>query len=296
VTGPHALHPALSRASVDRTAQRRTDADWLAERWSDDTTKVIVVAEGRALVDEDGAQPRLVLVGSGDVAHDAERYFLGTDDAGAYFAAVGPLRPRIGARALGLREVGAALDDRDAGLFVHAVALANWHEVHTHCARCGAPTVVELGGHLRRCPADGSEHFPRTDPAVIMLVHDGADSCVLGRQPGWPPRFYSTLAGFVDPGESAEAAVVREVSEEVGLSVTDVTFRGSQPWPFPSSLMLGFRARADGRDALTIDGAELADARWFTKEELRKAVAGEEVMLPPPVSIAWHLITEWVDG
>ena len=143
-------------------------------------------------------------------------------------------------------------------------------------------------------PGDGSEHFPRTDPAVIMLVHDGADRCVLGRQASWPPRRFSTLAGFVEPGEAAEAAVVREVAEEVGLTVTDVEFRASQPWPFPSSLMLGFLARAVD-DEITLDQAELAEAMWLTRDGLRRAVAAESVLLPPPVSIAWRLITDWLD-
>ena len=287
------FRPALSRATVDRMAARRVDDPWLAERWADASTRVLVVDDGQALVDEDGEEPVLVLVAPTDVDASAERYFLGVDDEAAYFAVLAPLRPRIGARAMDLREVGARLVDRDAGLLVHAVGLANWHAAHTHCARCGAATEPVLGGHVRRCVVDGSEHFPRTDPAVIMLVHDGDDRCVLGRQPVWPPRFYSTLAGFVEPGESAEAAVVREVAEEVGLTVTDVVFRGSQPWPFPSSLMLGFTARAVNDD-IVVDESELADARWFSRAQLRHAVDVGEVMLPPPVSIAWHLVTDWL--
>ncbi len=247
--------------------------------------RVLVVDEqGRALIsDDDGPQ----LVFTDDVTPE---YFLGVDDDGVgYAAAVGALPPRIGARPMGLREVGAVLGDRDAGLLTHAVALANWHATHTHCPRCGAPTETELGGAVRRCTADGSEHFPRTDPAVIMLVHDGGDRCVLGRQPAWPAGWLSTLAGFVEPGEAAELAVVREVKEEVGLTVTDVEFRASQPWPFPSSLMLGFWARATD-DVITLDGSELAEARWLTRDQLRR----EEVGFPPPVSIAWRLITDWV--
>jgi NAD+ diphosphatase len=220
------------------------------------------------------------------------QFFLGVDVEGvAYAAAVGDLKPRIDARPMDLRGVGALLDDRDAGLLTHAVALANWHATHTHCPRCGAPTEPALGGAVRRCPADGSEHFPRVDPAVIMLVHDGDDRCVLGRQASWPPGRFSTLAGFVEPGEAAELAVVREVAEEVGLRVTDVEFRASQPWPFPSSLMLGFWARAVD-DTLTVDGAELAEARWLSRDQVRR----EEVVLPPPVSIAWRLITDWLDA
>jgi NAD+ diphosphatase len=280
--------PALSRATVDRDAAARTDDVALAEAWP--TARVLVVSDGRALVVDD-AGPELVLVDAAD-APDGERYYLGRDDSASYFAVNGPLPRRLGARPQGLREVGALLSDRDAGLLTHAVGLANWHVTHTRCPRCGAPTDVVKGGSVRRCTADGSEHFPRTDPAVIMLVTDGADRCVLGRQAIWPAGRYSTLAGFVEPGESAEQAVVREVAEETGLAVRDVIYRGSQPWPFPASLMLGYRAVCDA-DAVPVpaDG-ELEDARWFDREELR---TGGSLLLPTPVSIAWHLITDWLD-
>jgi len=280
--------PALSRATVDRDAATREDAAALARAW--ETAKVLVVDNGTALISDDG--PALVLVDAAD-ALEGERLYLGRDEGTSYFAVAARLPRRIGARPLGLREVGALLDDRDAGLLVHAVGLANWHTAHPCCARCGAPTEVARGGSIRRCPVDGSEHFPRTDPAVIMLVTDGGDRCVLGRQPMWPAGRYSTLAGFVEPGESAEQAVVREVAEETGLRVRDVIYRGSQPWPFPASLMLGFRAVCDG-DAVPVprDG-ELDDARWFTKDELRTQTGA---LLPTPVSIAWRLITDWLDG
>jgi NAD+ diphosphatase len=233
-----------------------------------------------------------VLVDAAD-APPGERLYLGHDEEASYFAVAGPVTRRIGAQPRGLREVGALLDDRDAGLLVHAVGLTNWHATHPHCARCGAPTVVAKGGSIRRCTADGSEHFPRTDPAVIMLVTDGADRCVLGRQAIWPAGRFSTLAGFVEPGESAEQAVVREVQEETGLVVRDVVYRGSQPWPFPASLMLGFRAVCDGDDSPVPRDGELEDARWFTREELRTQ---KGALLPTPVSIAWRLITDWLDG
>jgi NAD+ diphosphatase len=282
--------PALSRSAVDRAAHLRVDDAWR----SLPNLRILVIDEhGRALIDEDGERPRLMLNDSGD---SAPEFFLGVDEDGmAYAAAVGELPRRIGARPLSLLEVGALLDDRDAGLFTHTVALVNWHAAHPRCARCGAATEPALGGHVRRCPDDGSEHFPRTDPAVIMLVHDGADSCVLGRQPSWPPNRFSTLAGFVEPGESAELAVAREVAEEVGLHVTDVMFRASQPWPFPSSLMLGFFARATDTE-LRVDTSELAEASWFSRDQLTRAVEKEDVLLPPPVSIAWRLITDWLEA
>ena len=202
-------------------------------------------------------------------------------------------RARPGLRPAGLREAAALLNDRDAGLFTHAVALANWHATHTHCPRCGTPTVTVAAGHAQRCPADGSEHFPRIDPAVIMLVTDPDDRCLLARNRRWPERRVSILAGFVEPGESAEQAVAREVEEETGIVVTRVRYVGSQPWPMPQSLMLGFRATAAGELDLRVDDDEIAEAHWYSREELRSALAAREILLPPPVSIAHRLIESW---
>jgi NADH pyrophosphatase NudC (nudix superfamily) len=202
-------------------------------------------------------------------------------------------RARPGLRPAGLREAAALLNDRDAGLFTHAVALANWHATHTHCPRCGTPTVTVAAGHAQRCPADGSEHFPRIDPAVIMLVTDPDDRCLLARNRRWPERRVSILAGFVEPGESAEQAVAREVQEETGIAVARVRYAGSQPWPMPQSLMLGFRAAASGGLELRVDDDEIAEAHWYSREELRLALAAQEILLPPPVSIAHRLIQSW---
>jgi NADH pyrophosphatase NudC (nudix superfamily) len=202
-------------------------------------------------------------------------------------------RARAGLRPAGLREAAALLNDRDAGLFTHAVALANWHATHTHCPRCGTPTVTVAAGHAQRCPADGSEHFPRIDPAVIMLVTDPDDRCLLARNRRWPERRVSILAGFVEPGESAEQAVAREVQEETGIAVARARYAGSQPWPMPQSLMLGFRAAASGDLELRVDDDEIAEAHWYSREELRLALAAQEILLPPPVSIAHRLIQSW---
>jgi NAD+ diphosphatase len=286
--------PALSRATVDRDAALREDDAALAEAW--ERGRVLVVDRGRVEVDEEVGQPRLVLVAAAD-APVGDRLYLGTDGDGPVFAVAGPVTPRLGRRTADLRALGALLDDRDAGLLVHAVGLTNWHAAHPHCARCGAPTESVRGGSVRRCSADGSEHFPRTDPAVIVLVHDGADRCVLGRQPVWPAGRYSTLAGFVEPGESAEQAVVREVREEAGVDVRDVRYVASQPWPFPSSLMLGFHALADADAVPRVGDDELDDVRWFDREELRAAASwgsGDGLQLPGEISIARLLIDTWL--
>ena len=285
--------PALSRATVDRDSATRDDPARLDQAWQGG--RVLVVDQGQALIAEDD-RPRLVLLDPAD-APDGDRLYLGRDDDGPVFAVLAPLGRRLGARPLGLREVGSLLDDRDAGLLVHAVGLANWHATHRCCPRCGTPTEVVRGGSVRRCPQDGSEHFPRTDPAMIVLVHDGGDRCVLGRQSVWPAGRFSTLAGFVEPGESAEQAVVREVAEETGLAVRDVAYVASQPWPFPSSLMLGFRALCDG-DAVprAVDG-ELEEVRWFSRDDVRGAGtwgARTALQLPSSVSIAALLISEWL--
>lgn len=295
---------ALSRAAVDRAAHRRLDEAWLAAAWADQRTRVLLVDAGTTLVAHDPATPPGVVLLAPEGAPAGERYLLGVDDGGtAYFAVAvdeslerwAPPGDGTEVRATGLREVGARLTDRDAGLIVEAVALEHWHRTHRHCPRCGAVTVVEAAGHLRRCPRDDSEHHPRTDPAVIMLVVDDDDRCLLGRGAGWRPGGFSTLAGFVEPGEALEHAVAREVAEEVGLAVTDVRYVASQPWPFPSSIMLGFTARAVDT-GVRVDGQEITEARWFTREQLREAVADGSLSLSPPLSIARRLIEGWYGG
>lgn len=194
-----------------------------------------------------------------------------------------------------LRDVGHRLTDRDAGLAATAVGLAAWHERHPRCARCGAATVPAQAGWTRVCTVDGSDHYPRTDPAVIMAVLDDDDRLLLGHAAHWPERRFSTLAGYVEPGESVESAVRREVAEEVGVGVGDVVYRGSQPWPFPASLMLAFVARATPTP-ITVDGVEVTEARWFTRAELASDVASGEVLLPMRTSVARALIEEWFGG
>ena len=280
----------LARAVVDRAAVRRTDPAWLTQAWSSPRAKVLQVYDGKVLVEGDS----LVLDEPVEVP-DTLRLFLGEHEERPYFAAMVPEPGSSRGGFAGLREIGGSLSARDAGLMVHAISLANWHVTHTHCPRCGAPTVPEAGGHLRRCVSDNSEHYPRTDPAVIMSLVDADDRLLLGRQASWSPGRFSTLAGFVEPGESLEAAVRREVYEEVGIGVGEVSYLGSQPWPFPSSLMLGFYARATSTDVHRHDG-EIAEARWFTRDELLAAIRSRELVLAPTVSIARRLIEQWYGG
>jgi NAD+ diphosphatase len=287
-------HLALARATVDRAGSRWTDEDWLALRWADPSTRVLRVHDGRTPV-RDG---RLVLVSPSD-AGAGTTYLLGVDDEDLAFFGIltdQPLVVQDGVELLDLRSVGVLLDDRDAGLLVHAVALAQWHASHRFCARCGHETNVEQAGHVRRCPNCGAEHYPRTDPAIIVAVTDSAGRILLGHNPNWPEGRFSTLAGFVEPGESAEMAVVREIAEEAGVHVEDVTYLGSQPWPFPWSLMLGFTARVTDPTDTLADGVEITELRWFTRDELTAVAQAGEVLLPGGISIARRLVEHWYGG
>src|SRR3954468_7363088 len=271
-------------ATLDRAAERRTDAAWVAERLADPESRAVVIVPNGVLLDGD----RLARVPLGDTA--GEPLLLGLEDGHALFA-VDAAAPD----AVGLRAAAARLSQSEGGLAAYASALANWHRGHPHCARCGAATDVAEAGFLRRCPAGGAHHHPRTDPVVIMLVLDRAgDRVLLGRQPTWPPGRYSALAGFVEPGESLEEAVAREVHEEAGVEVDEPRYVASQPWPFPSTLMLGFMADHAGGEPHARDG-ELDDARWFTRAEVQDAVDGRgEIGVPPPLAIARRLIDAWL--
>jgi NAD+ diphosphatase len=278
---------------LDRAGMHRADASWLAERLADDASRVLLVAEDGVYVNGD-SRPALVPLRAAGELH--EPVLLGLDSSGALFAAAAPGGGSApdGARLMGLRDAGALLSPEDAGLLAYATAMVNWHRRHPHCAVCGARTNAEEAGFLRRCPECGAEHHPRTDPVVIMLVHDG-DRALLGRQASWPAGRYSSLAGFVEPGESLEEAVAREVLEEAGVQVEDVLYRSSQPWPFPASLMLGFHARYAGGEPHVLDG-ELDDVRWFERSELAAIARGEVegFAVPPPLAIARRLIDEWL--
>jgi len=304
--------PPLARSTLDRAAHLRTDAGWLAGAWP--TARVVVVdtvGGGTTLV-RDAPEPRLVLLSAdrAPAAEPSDRLFLGVDSDGvAVFAVDAPLPGVPDTRAVTLRNIGHLLDDRDTGLFTAALALANWHVSHRYSAVTGQPTRVSQGGWSRVDP-DGVQNWPRTDPAVITLVHDGAAGpdgrCLLGHAGEWRApgvRRFSCLAGFVEAGESAEAAVVREVREEVGVTVGQIVYVGSQAWPFPASLMLAFTAYADPEQPVRVDPTEIAEARWFNRREVVAAMAGQRVdldggdalRLPMSVSIAAYLIRQWAD-
>jgi NAD+ diphosphatase len=304
---------ALTRHEVERSTHLRADEAWLAKAWDEPGTRVLVIDDGQAMARIDEGAAELVFVPP-EQAPEGTRFLLGVDaDEVVYFGVGAPIPkaaeeaasggaglpgaglPGARLRRAGLREAGTLLTDRDAGLLTHAVALANWHAVAGFCSRCGAPTKPELAGHSRRCTVDASEHFPRCDPAVIMLVTDADDRCLLARNASWPLRRVSVLAGFVEPGESAEQAVAREVHEETGVHVSTVTYAASQPWPMPHNLMLGFRARATGT-TITVDEDEIAEANWYSRDDLSAALLSGELIMPPSLSISRWLIETWYGG
>lgn len=269
-------------AGLDRADLLRAQPARVAELAANDDARELQWADGLPLLDPDG---RLAW---GPVSDPL--LFLGLDGDSPCFSSL----PQIDAGRLAFGLL-ADLDDHDAPLFACALSLANWHARHGHCSVCGQPSELVRSGWSRRCPGCGAEHFPRSDPVVIMLTeHDGR--LLLGRQPHYPPGRYSALAGFVEPGETIEAAVAREIREEAGIDVTNVRYVASQPWPFPSSLMIGCHATALS-DGLTVDFTELEDARWFTREEVASALAHAEdpPFLPPPRhAIARTLLDEWL--
>ncbi|GAB3683093.1 NAD(+) diphosphatase [Actinocorallia lasiicapitis] len=284
---------ALARGTFDRVAERRRDTDWVAAAWAG--SRVLVVDErGRVPVRlTDGAE--LAFVPSRE-APKGDRFLLGVDeDRIAYFAVPAELPVLPGAEPADLRRVGALLGDLDSALMTQATALVFWHATHRFCPRCGGPTKIVAAGHVRTCPSDGAEQYPRLDPAVIMLVEDSDERVLLARGTGWPESRASVLAGFVEPGESLEQAVAREVVEEVGVVVDDIRYLGSQPWPLPQSLMLGFVCRT-ADPTLKLDPAEIAEARWYTRDELKAATLSGELLVPGKVSIARQLLEYWYGG
>ena len=302
---------------IDRAGLLRKDETWVAGRLADPESRFIAVWRDRQLVRlSDGPAPVLLTMAEiRELAVEApDTALLGLVAGSAVFCTdishlEDPLaHPRLAGLGefVDVRDVAALLGATEAQLMAHARGLLYWHRRHRHCGVCGAPTEVREAGHLRVCtdPGCGTHHFPRTDPAVIMLVLDG-DRCLLGRRVGRQNFMYSTLAGFVEPGESLEEAVAREVMEETSVEVASVRYAHSQPWPFPANLMLGFYAEAATTD-ITVNPEELADARWFGRAEVAELMAvrdraeaerlGGAFHLPRPISIARRLIGDWLQG
>lgn len=277
--------------TLERAAERRDDAAWLAAHRALSTARFVVLdAQGRAPVREG----HLLLLDADTVHVDASASLLGLDGDAPVFLLHDRAQPDVldDAQWLGLREAGVLLPASEAGLLAYAHGIANWQAATRHCSFCGGPLQWISAGHRATCAQCGRLHFPRTDPAVIVIVEHG-NACLLGRQHDWRPRQYSTLAGFVEPGESLEDAVRREVREEAGIEVIDCDYHSSQPWPFPASLMLGFTATA-AAPQITLSDGELEDARWFTAAQLVDGVREETLVLSSPLSISYRLIEYWL--
>ena len=278
---------AFTGPGLDRAPAQRGREGWVEARRADPRARAVLVGD-RGVWIEDG---HLVLA-----PPDGSDVFLGLADGAPLFAVDTAAGESGSGRAAGLREAASELPEREAALAAYAASLLAWHRRHHFCANCGAPTAVADGGHERRCPTCEAHHFPRTDPVVIVRVLDGRGRLLLGNQTRWEEGRYSLLAGFVEPGETLEDAVRREVAEESGVEVGSVSYVASQPWPFPSSLMMGFQALAQRGEPLA-DGVELADVRFFERAEVAEAAAGRgPLRLPPGYSIARRLIDAWLAG
>jgi NAD+ diphosphatase len=289
-------------APLDRASELRSDEAELNRLWS--AAKIIRVAESKLATD--GTSLRFLTAAEVEklieskIFTTGDKYFLGLDTASklAYFAwdcdEVGLAAGESSTEGMAsLRELGGTLDEFHLGISMHAIALSNWHRSHPHCSKCGALTESSLGGSVRVCVKDQSQHHPRTDSAVIVLVKDKDDRILLGHQPIWPDGRFSTFAGFLEPGETFEQCVEREVFEESGVKVNEIKYLGSQPWPFPASIMIAFSAVVDDPSTAKADGVEITEVRWFSREELKAAVADRSLLLPPTISVARKMIAMW---
>ena len=294
----------FATGDLDRAVPRRKDQSWLERSAASSAARYIPFFKGRFLLANSSVNTPAWL-SYGEIAQFVEsaqvRVFLGYGDSIAYFAAdivdasFVERYSATGCRLADLRKYGSKLRSRDASVLSYAKALFHWHRAHRHCGYCGSETMQGQAGHVRQCrnEACGRIHFPRIDPAIIVAVRF-EDRCLFGRQPTWPENRYSVIAGFVEPGESVEQAVVREVEEETNIRLSTVNYRSSQPWPFPGSIMLGFDATAANEDISLNDG-ELQEAHWRSAEEVVEGLTTGEFLLPPKLSIAYRLIEEWFD-
>lgn len=292
----------LVHAAIERASEIRAQEAYLTRLVEDPGSRLIPVWLDKNLVARDDAVNAVWLSAVDFSVDDAESLiFLGMMEGRACFALDLPTGDRRlpELERLGqfqdLHSIGALLDDQDASVLSYARGMCLWHRRHLFCGACGHPTTPGQGGHVRQCGNEqcGIQHFPRTDPAIIVLVHDG-DQCLLGRKPEWPEGRYSTIAGFVEPGEAVEQAVVREVREETGVQIGEVSYHSSQPWPFPGSVMLGFHARAAGPGEIELVDGELEHARWFHRRDIALALNRTgPLKLPSRISIARRLIEDW---
>lgn len=293
-------HLALVANPHDRRGLLRTDEAWLEERWADPASRALVIAGTRVRPGEDG----LEWVPTGE-APDGVRLLLGERDGTTWWGVIVPSLatqsdPERWLPLRALLPLVSGTGARQAPLVFHAMGLAEWHWAHKHCPRCGGRLVSRAAGHELVCTDCDKPQFPRSDPAVIMLITAGDpgsddERALLGRHPAWPAGRFSTLAGFCEPGETLEDAVRREVAEETGVVVGEVTYFGNQPWPLPASLMVGFHGRAVD-ESITLDDAEVEEARWITRAEMRAGAEDRSLVLPGGVSISRSLIEAWYGG
>jgi NAD+ diphosphatase len=306
------LDLALSRTELDRAAHLRSDSDQQRELWK--RAKIALLLGDKFVYEKShsGAGIGLRYFSADEIdkysqknslpldnssQQSGERYFLGlSNNQTPYFVFHTQPVSEEGSSdfsADSLRAIGAQLSDLDIGVASHSLALSQWHYRHPRCAQCGAQTKVVLGGAARDCGECGAQHHPRTDPAVIVLVKDRADRILLGHQKVWPTNRFSTFAGFVEPGESFEQCVLREVKEEAGVLVTEMNYLGSQPWPFPASIMIAYEALIENPSDAKADGEEIEEIRWFTRESMKEAVRDQSIILPPSISVARAMINRW---
>ena len=279
----------LAVAEVDRAAHLRSDEAYLKSAWA--SASVLLFMDEKFVSNSNQIN---FTTGSALGEYQSQTdYFLGVKDKENYFVRHLESDENTNLELKTLREIGAFLSPRDIGLAVHAQGLANWHKKHPRCSQCGAATTVVLGGSVRRCLIDESEHYPRTDGAIIVLIKDDQDRVLLGRQKVWPKQRFSTFAGFVEPGESFEHCVVREVKEEAGVELSQINYLGSQPWPFPASLMIAFEAVTNTPDIAKADGDEIEEIRWFSRDDMKAAILDKSLILPLEISVARQMINAW---